>query len=221
MASRTPVGVIGVGLMGEVYARRLVAAGFTVIGFDVDPAKNARLGKFRRAGRNACRYRAKMRADRGRGVQHRAGRGCGRARAHPGRRRQDRARHLDLRSRPHRRARRARRRQIAFSRDAGVRHERTGPPGRRRRLDRRRPKNRGRRRAGARRAVRQEFSHRQDRRRRPRQARGQSHPRPQPPGAGRRAGLCRRASGSIRRRSSTSPAARPRPRRSWTPRDRK
>jgi 3-hydroxyisobutyrate dehydrogenase-like beta-hydroxyacid dehydrogenase len=43
MSSRTPVGVIGVGLMGEVYARRLVAAGFTVIGFDVDPAKNQRL----------------------------------------------------------------------------------------------------------------------------------------------------------------------------------
>src|ERR1700733_8086416 len=43
MASRTPVGVIGVGLMGEVYARRLVAAGFTVIGYDVDPAKTARL----------------------------------------------------------------------------------------------------------------------------------------------------------------------------------
>jgi len=43
MAPRTPVGVIGVGLMGEVYARRLVAAGFTVIGFDVDPAKSARL----------------------------------------------------------------------------------------------------------------------------------------------------------------------------------
>src|SRR5580700_376141 len=43
MPFRTPVGVIGVGLMGEVYARRLVAAGFTVIGFDVDPAKNARL----------------------------------------------------------------------------------------------------------------------------------------------------------------------------------
>ncbi len=46
MASRTPVGVIGVGLMGEVYARRLVAAGFTVIGFDVDPAKTARLAQF-------------------------------------------------------------------------------------------------------------------------------------------------------------------------------
>jgi 3-hydroxyisobutyrate dehydrogenase-like beta-hydroxyacid dehydrogenase len=46
MASRTPVGVIGVGLMGEVYARRLVTAGFTAIGFDVDPAKNARLANF-------------------------------------------------------------------------------------------------------------------------------------------------------------------------------
>src|ERR1700686_62982 len=43
MASRIPVGVIGVGLMGEVYARRLVAAGFTVIGYDGDPAKNAHL----------------------------------------------------------------------------------------------------------------------------------------------------------------------------------
>jgi len=46
MASRTPVGVIGVGLMGEVYARRLIAAGFTVIGYDVEPAKNARLANF-------------------------------------------------------------------------------------------------------------------------------------------------------------------------------
>jgi 3-hydroxyisobutyrate dehydrogenase-like beta-hydroxyacid dehydrogenase len=41
--NKQPVGVIGVGLMGEVYASRLVAAGFTVIGFDVDPAKNERL----------------------------------------------------------------------------------------------------------------------------------------------------------------------------------
>jgi len=46
MAPRTPVGVIGVGLMGEVYARRLVAAGFTVIGYDVDAAKNERLAQF-------------------------------------------------------------------------------------------------------------------------------------------------------------------------------
>jgi putative dehydrogenase len=43
MASHTPVGVIGIGLMGEVYTRRLVAAGFAVIGFDVDPAKTAHL----------------------------------------------------------------------------------------------------------------------------------------------------------------------------------
>jgi 3-hydroxyisobutyrate dehydrogenase-like beta-hydroxyacid dehydrogenase len=46
MASRTPVGVIGVGLMGEVYARRLVEAGFTVIGYDVDPAKQECLTQF-------------------------------------------------------------------------------------------------------------------------------------------------------------------------------
>lgn len=45
MASGTPVGVIGVGLMGEVYARRLIAAGFAVIGFDVDPAKSERLAQ--------------------------------------------------------------------------------------------------------------------------------------------------------------------------------
>ena len=45
MASGTPVGVIGVGLMGEVYACRLIAAGFAVIGFDVDPAKSERLAQ--------------------------------------------------------------------------------------------------------------------------------------------------------------------------------
>ena len=37
------VGVIGLGLMGEVLATRLMAAGFGVLGFDIDPAKNARL----------------------------------------------------------------------------------------------------------------------------------------------------------------------------------
>src|SRR6185312_8823580 len=41
-----PVGVIGTGLMGEVFARRLVSAGFSVIGYDVDPAKSARLREF-------------------------------------------------------------------------------------------------------------------------------------------------------------------------------
>lgn len=38
-ASSTPVGVIGLGLMGEVYVRRLLAAGFVVTGFDVDATK--------------------------------------------------------------------------------------------------------------------------------------------------------------------------------------
>jgi 3-hydroxyisobutyrate dehydrogenase-like beta-hydroxyacid dehydrogenase len=37
------VGVIGLGLMGEVLAGRLMAAGFGVLGHDIDPAKNARL----------------------------------------------------------------------------------------------------------------------------------------------------------------------------------
>lgn len=46
MAPQQPVGVIGVGLMGEVYARRLVAAGFAVMGYDVDQAKNECLATF-------------------------------------------------------------------------------------------------------------------------------------------------------------------------------
>jgi len=43
--SRPPIGVIGIGLMGEVYTQRLIAAGFDVIGFDVDASKNDRLAK--------------------------------------------------------------------------------------------------------------------------------------------------------------------------------
>ena len=42
MAKET-VGIIGLGLMGEVLATRLMAAGFGVMGYDIDPAKNARL----------------------------------------------------------------------------------------------------------------------------------------------------------------------------------
>ena len=45
MSERKPVGLIGLGLMGEVYARRLMAAGFSVIGFDIDPAKTERLAQ--------------------------------------------------------------------------------------------------------------------------------------------------------------------------------
>jgi 3-hydroxyisobutyrate dehydrogenase-like beta-hydroxyacid dehydrogenase len=41
--ARETVGIIGLGLMGEVLAGRLMAAGFDVKGYDIDPAKNARL----------------------------------------------------------------------------------------------------------------------------------------------------------------------------------
>jgi 3-hydroxyisobutyrate dehydrogenase len=43
MPPQTPVGLIGVGLMGEVYAQRLMAAGFGVIGFDLDAERIKRL----------------------------------------------------------------------------------------------------------------------------------------------------------------------------------
>src|SRR5664279_4083519 len=37
------VAIVGIGLMGEVFSRRLLDAGFSVIGYDVDPARRARL----------------------------------------------------------------------------------------------------------------------------------------------------------------------------------
>src|SRR5262249_5434886 len=37
------VGLVGLGLMGEALSARLMAAGFGVLGTDIDPAKNARL----------------------------------------------------------------------------------------------------------------------------------------------------------------------------------
>lgn len=43
MQNAATVGVVGLGLMGEVLAGRLMKAGFGVLGYDVDPAKNARL----------------------------------------------------------------------------------------------------------------------------------------------------------------------------------
>jgi len=43
MPQSMPVGVIGLGLMGEVLARRLMAAKFSVAGFDIDAAKDAKL----------------------------------------------------------------------------------------------------------------------------------------------------------------------------------
>ncbi|MFY9696295.1 MAG: NAD(P)-dependent oxidoreductase [Xanthobacteraceae bacterium] len=43
VSKSTPAGLIGLGLMGEVYARRLLTAGLGVIGYDIDAGKSARL----------------------------------------------------------------------------------------------------------------------------------------------------------------------------------
>src|SRR6187549_1191723 len=40
-----PVAIVGLGLMGEVYARRLLDADIPVIGFDIDPARRSRLAE--------------------------------------------------------------------------------------------------------------------------------------------------------------------------------
>jgi 3-hydroxyisobutyrate dehydrogenase-like beta-hydroxyacid dehydrogenase len=41
----SPVAIVGLGLIGEVYARRLIDARIPVIGFDIDPARRARLAE--------------------------------------------------------------------------------------------------------------------------------------------------------------------------------
>ena len=43
--SRSPVAIVGLGLMGEVYAQRLLDAHIPVTGFDIDPARRARLAE--------------------------------------------------------------------------------------------------------------------------------------------------------------------------------
>jgi len=45
MTKSAPIGLVGIGLMGEVMAGRLIAAGFSVLGYDIDPAKGERLAK--------------------------------------------------------------------------------------------------------------------------------------------------------------------------------
>ena len=40
-----PVAIIGLGLMGEVYAQRLIDAGIAVTGYDIDPKRRARLAE--------------------------------------------------------------------------------------------------------------------------------------------------------------------------------
>jgi 3-hydroxyisobutyrate dehydrogenase-like beta-hydroxyacid dehydrogenase len=41
--NRDSIGLVGIGLIGTALARRLLAAGFSVVGYDVDPAKRAQL----------------------------------------------------------------------------------------------------------------------------------------------------------------------------------
>jgi 3-hydroxyisobutyrate dehydrogenase-like beta-hydroxyacid dehydrogenase len=43
MSETRPVAIVGLGLMGEVYASRLLRAGIPVVGFDIDPARRQRL----------------------------------------------------------------------------------------------------------------------------------------------------------------------------------
>ena len=43
--TRAPIGIVGLGLMGEVYAQRLIDAKFPVVGFDIDPARRNRLAE--------------------------------------------------------------------------------------------------------------------------------------------------------------------------------
>src|SRR5260370_1168096 len=43
MSERKPVGLIGIGLLGQALAHRLLRAGLDVLGFGADPAKNAKL----------------------------------------------------------------------------------------------------------------------------------------------------------------------------------
>ncbi len=45
MADNSPVAVIGLGLMGEVYAKRLIDAGIPVTGFDIDAGRRTRLAE--------------------------------------------------------------------------------------------------------------------------------------------------------------------------------
>jgi 3-hydroxyisobutyrate dehydrogenase-like beta-hydroxyacid dehydrogenase len=52
MPEPSPIGLIGIGLMGQAFAERLIAAGFPVLGFDIDPQKAAWLAG--RGGRAAA-----------------------------------------------------------------------------------------------------------------------------------------------------------------------
>ena len=46
MTGGKTIGVVGLGLVGEALARRLIEAGFTVVGFDTDPARATRFESY-------------------------------------------------------------------------------------------------------------------------------------------------------------------------------
>jgi 3-hydroxyisobutyrate dehydrogenase-like beta-hydroxyacid dehydrogenase len=56
------VGVIGLGLMGEVFSRRLINGGQSVVGYDIDVAKGVRLANL--GGRTAASIAEVARAER-------------------------------------------------------------------------------------------------------------------------------------------------------------
>ncbi|MBX3439225.1 MAG: NAD(P)-binding domain-containing protein, partial [Planctomycetaceae bacterium] len=43
MNAQQPVGLIGLGLLGSALVERLIAAGFSVVGFDIDPVRRGNL----------------------------------------------------------------------------------------------------------------------------------------------------------------------------------
>ena len=45
MPQTNPVGLIGLGLLGQALAHRLLGAGFAIAGYDIDPAKTAKLAE--------------------------------------------------------------------------------------------------------------------------------------------------------------------------------
>ena len=194
------IGIVGLGLMGSALAQRLLDAGYAVLGFDIDRDKAGSIGKHRRHIRRlAARCRAALCVDLPRRFQHRAGRDGRRARPSASDRPelgQDCPLCQHLRSGPDRGARGAHRaRGSAFARDTHFRHQRAGPARPWCRPDRRRRREA---RGGCGypgRHLSFVLPHGPGWKCRPRQARHQSHPRPQSSGPCGRARL-RRAHGA-------------------------
>ena len=198
MAERASVGLVGIGLLGQALAHRLLGAGFEVAGFDVDPAKNAKLAELGGRPATSVAYLAErcdpivlavFTTDQVEQVVEREllpvlGDGSGRIVLCASTCDPDRI--AALGGRVAARGLRFLETPVSGSSGQVSRGEGVGLIG----GD---PRGRGRGRAGAARAVPDLFPHRQGRRRRPRQARRQPHPRPQPSGAGRGPGLRRAA----------------------------